>query len=387
MKSVLFTVFMVALLSSCATTRVIKENADPAIQASGQMPTKLLLDVAILPFDPNIPSTEELKESTNTQIIVPDVRRAESRYIAYHLKDTLEATGNWGAVRVMPEESPTVNLTITGKIIVSDGEKLVVQVKAEDVSGRVWLDKEYEDNASKFTYTKSAEEPFQDLYNNIADDLLAFLVNVDEEELARIHQISTLQYARALSPEAFGDYLEEDPDGHVSITKLPAESNPIMKRISRIREQEHFFIDTLDDYYASFYKDIKPSYNEWRFATYEEALKLREMEKRAHNRLLAGVTTILGALSAGPMIGMSALGGGMESIKSGLEHRKDLEIHEKSLKELTQSLGLEITSFVLEIEGRVIELTGTIDDQYEQWRTILREIYKEDVGLPIDQLE
>ncbi|MEX2326259.1 MAG: hypothetical protein WD558_00885, partial [Pseudomonadales bacterium] len=71
-------------------------------------------------------------------------------------------------------------------------------------------------------------------------------------------------------------------------------------------------------------------------------------------------------------------------IKSGMERRREAEIHEESLRELSQSLGAEITPFVLDIEGRTIELTGTADAQYQQWRRILKDIYIEETGLPVE---
>jgi hypothetical protein len=39
---------------------------------------------------------------------------------------------------------------------------------------------------------------------------------------------------------------------------------------------------------------------------------------------------------------------------------------------------------VLDIEGKTIELTGTADDQYQQWREILKEIYVEETGIPVE---
>lgn len=389
-KSLLFTVIVAGILGGCSSTKVIKANSTPAIQATGEIPANARLDIGIQPLDPNIPDEEELEDT----LIVPDVRRAESRYIAYHLKSTLELTGNWGAVRVIPEENNTVDLTVTGKVVTSDGEKLVADIKAEDSTGRVWLDKQYTDNASKFSYEEVKEDPFQDLYNDIADDLLKYRRKLSQEDLATIRQVSRLEYARSLSPEAFDEYLKETRSGRVKITKLPSENNPMMERVERIKEKEYIFVDTLDDYYGKFYHDMKPSYDEWRFATYEEALMLREMEKQATKRLLGGAALIAGGIYAsqqpeagtyaGQAASAGAVVGGIGAIKSGLNKRKSAEIHEESLKELSQSLGSEITPFVLDIEGRTIELTGTADDQYQQWREILKEIYAEETGLPVE---
>jgi len=84
---------------------------------------------------------------------------------------------------------------------------------------------------------------------------------------------------------------------------------------------------------------------------------------------------------AGDAAATGAVLGGIGAIKSGLDRRKEAEIHAESLRELSQSLGAEITPYVLDIEGKTIELTGTANDQYQQWRRILKEIYIEETGL------
>ncbi len=40
------------------------------------------------------------------------------------------------------------------------------------------------------------------------------------------------------------------------------------------------------------------------------------------------------------------------------------------------------TPYVLDIEGRTIELTGTAQEQYVEWRKLLREIYAQETSIP-----
>ena len=136
------TLLLVLHLHACTTTEVITANSKPAVQSYEQIPYELLMDVGILPLDPNLPDPEK---NEGPKAVVTDVRNAESRFIAYHLKDTLELTGNWGAVRVLPEPSEAVDLQLSGKIITSDGEILKVRMLARDSTGHIWLDKEYRD--------------------------------------------------------------------------------------------------------------------------------------------------------------------------------------------------------------------------------------------------
>ena len=110
----------------------------------------------------------------------------------------------------------------------------------------------------------------------------------------------------------------------------------IVRRIDLIRSQEELLVDTLDDYYGQFYREMKPSYDEWRYATYEEAVKLRQMKKQARGRLLGGVALIAGGLYAGSesntwagnAAAAGAVVGGIGAIKSGLDRFKQAEIHE-----------------------------------------------------------
>ena len=374
-------------LSGCSTTEYVQANVTPAKQAVEELPMHMYMDIGIIPFDPNIPTSEEELEK---QLIIPDVRRAETQFLAYHLKDTIEQTGNWGAVRVTPNPSEAVDIHLSGKIINSDGELLVVSVTATDATGKTWLTKEYKDQASKFSYEKDVrDDPFQDLYNEIANDLLAYRNELSDAEVTNIRQVSALTYAKSLSPEAFGKYIKTSGD-RKTITQLPAETDRMLTRVEQIKEREYLFVDTLDDFYGQFYREMKPSYHEWRFATYSEAIKLRQLDKKARNRMITGAALIAGGLYAGSespsyaaqAASTGAVIGGIGAIRSGLNIRKDAEIHAQSLKELSASLGSEITPFVLDIEGKTIELKGTADAQYEQWRRILKDIYVAETATP-----
>jgi len=380
----ILSIFLVLSSSvACTTTNVVTSNSKPALQSTVLIPTDELLDIGIEPLDPNIPMDLEEIEAA---LIVPDVRRAESSYIAFHLKDTLELTGNWGAVRVTPEPTNAVDLQVSGRILKSDGELLKVEISVADASGSQWYRRVYEDKASKFSYQKPIEDPFQDIYNDIANDLLAARELLNREQSLKIKTVANLKFASDLAPDAFSRYLTESKRGEFNISQLPASNDSMMQRVNRIKEQEYLFVDTLDDYYSRFHREMRPSYDEWRHATYDEAIRLREVERQARNRLVAGALLIAGGIAAGSesdtwaadAAAAGAVAGGIGAIRSGLARRKEAEIHAESLRELSQSLGTEITPYVLDIEGRTIELAGTAKEQYAQWRRLLRDIYLEE---------
>ena len=385
LKGLWFLLGLMALLTSCATTEIVTTTSEPAMVAQVPIEDALRLDVMILPFDPNLERIEAVESDIP---ISAEVRRAESRYQAYHLKETLEQTGNWGVVRVIPSPTNFQPLLVQAKILASDGENLRLFVKATDAAGSVWINKEYSDSASKYAYQSVREDPFQDIYNQVANDLLKAHQARNAPSIINIQNVARLKFAADLSPESVSNYLQTDRRGRVTVTQLPAENDLVMRRVGRLREQENLFVDTMDDYYLNFYRNVKPSYDEWRYATYDEAVRLRQMQKQARNRLLAGAALIAGGVYAGSQsetwagdaAAAGAVVGGIGAVKSGMDRYKQAEIHEQALAELTQSLGMEIEPNVLQIEGQSIELEGTLDAQYGQWRRILKEIYAADQG-------
>ena len=377
----------ISILSGCATTQVVIDNSRPATQAAEPIPFDERLDIGVLAVDSNIPADLEKIEK---ELIVPEVRRAESSYISYQLKNTLEFTGNWGAVRVTPESSKSIDLELQGKILKSDGEKLKVLMRVTDAKGKVWFERTYEDTASRFSYEKPKEDPFQDLYNDIANDLLKTREGFSREQLLEIKTVANLNFASDLAPDAFAGYLDESNQSQVKIVQLPAETDSMMRRVERIKEQEYLLVDILDDYYSRFFREMKPSYDEWRHATYDEAIRLREVQRQAKTSLLTGIGLMAIGIAAGSegnswatdAAAAGAVVGGIGAIKNGLQRRKEAEIHAESLRELSQSLGTEITPYVLDIEGRTIELTGTAQEQYAQWRKLLKKIYVQESSFP-----
>lgn len=374
------------LLAGCASTTVKSTSVTPLEYASTEVAEENLLDVGVSIFNPNI---EELLEEDDA-LTLPEIRRAEARYIPYLLAETLQRNGSWGAVRVIPNETSVVDVYVSGIIKHSDGELLQLEVTAKDVSGRTWFVRDYEGLTSKYTYNGQARverDPFQGVYNEIANDLLAYREKLPEAQLGRLRTISELRFAEIFSPEAFSGYLETDKKGNIKILRLPPENDPISVRIEQIRERDYLFIDTLQDYYASFALDMEVSYQEWRKLTYDEVIALREVKREARNQMIAGAALVLaGVVAAGSSDGSARAAGaggvlgGAYLIKEGLGTRAEAQLHVEALQELGGSLEAEIQPQVIELEDRTVTLTGTVDNQYDQWRGILRDIYTTETG-------
>jgi hypothetical protein len=277
-----------------------------------------------------------------------------------------------------------VDLQVSGRILLSDGEQLKAHIWVIDATGETWINKAYDDTASKFSYDAIKEDPFQDLYNEIANDILLARQRASAATVKNIREVSKLKFARSLSPEAFSPYLIEE-SGRVEITQLPANDDVMLQRVNNIKEREYLFVDTMDDYYGRFYTDMRDSYDEWRLATYQEAILLRQLQKQSRNRLIGGAAMVAAGIYAGTESQTYAESAASSGVVVGLDRRKSAEIHAQSLRELGQSLGGEITPYVLEIEGETIELSGTASAQYQQWRGLLKQIYTEETSLPTEQ--
>ena len=372
--------FFIWALSSCGSTQVISANSSPAVMALEPLSPEEVLDIGIITLDPNIPN--DIEES-NENLVVPDVRRAESRYIAYHLKNTLENTGNWGAVRVLPNSTESSHIEISGKILSSDGEMLRLKITAIDSKKNKWIDRIFEDRATGLGYENPTEDPFQDLYNEVANELLAFKTSLSLRDSANIKEIAKLRFARDLAPEKFDGYLVEDQNGSFRIEQLPASNDPMMIRVAQLEELDFLFIDTLDTHFNKFYRETQASYDEWRRTTFSEALRLRELQKEARRRIAAGALMIVGAIAAEGSSSAAAYTGaigGVTAIRQGLSKRVQAKNQELRLRELNEALASEITPYVLDIEGKTIQISGSAEQQFKEWKTLLKRIYADEIS-------
>jgi hypothetical protein len=72
--------------------------------------------------------------------------------------------------------------------------------------------------------------------------------------------------------------------------------------------------------------------------------------------------------------------GGIAAVLSGIKKYADARTHADALKELTLSFQSEVSPQVVEVEGHTLRLTGTAEDQYREWRKLLKQLYLEETG-------
>ncbi|MBB3047495.1 hypothetical protein FHR99_001761 [Litorivivens lipolytica] len=378
---------LAGFMSGCVNQSVKHVNATRAVHAEKEIPQAELLDVNIAVFDPGY--TEPVEEDSG---IFPQVRKAESGFIPYRLRETLQSTGHWGPVRVVPSPNTSSELMITGKIIESNGRDLELAVKAVDASGRVWLDKTYDETAASLSYSDSDPsniDPFQDLYNRIANDLLKSRKDLSSKQLRDIRTVAFLRFADDLSPDAFERYLKEK-NGQYSVRGLPADGDPNVQRVQAIRDRDYRLVDTLDQHYYLFGEQIQGPYDEWRAASYQEAKNLEKVRKEAIGRMVAGAVGVAAGIygagqasnGAEAAAAYSGVIGGGYLLKTGIDKFGEKKLHVEALKELGESLSSDLKPRVIELEGKTITLSGSAEAQYQEWRELLKKIYANETGLP-----
>ena len=372
---------------SCTSSKTIQYENVPIQRAQIELTEEQLLDVGILIFDPNLPEEDQ-------EFIFPEIRKAEARYIPYHLKATLEDTGFWGGVWVLPEKSEAMDLIVGGRIEVSNGLKVAVRIGVWDITGREWMNKVYETTVSRSAYSQQrdySQDPYQSFYNKIANDLLKIRNSLSLPELRRISEIGDLRFAAELVPGVYSDYLMQDEKDIFSAKRLPSENDEMMGRIQNVKEREFVLVDTLNEYYAKLYQDISVPYENWRKLSREEMLTYEDLKRSALKRQLLGAAAILGAIAyegnsqTSSYAKQAALYGGIEVIKSGFGMSAEAKVHKESLKELGTSFDTQAKPLIIEIEGQTLRLTGTAQEKFLEWRKLLKQIYTEETGFNISE--
>lgn len=378
---------MVFTGAQAAVDKVTTSTVQPIKTPSEPIPAEALLDVGIPPLDDGLYLTDE------DDTVFPEVRYAESIYFANQLAKTMEKSGGWGAIRVIPNTEVVTDVYITGVIHQSDGETLDLEIQVFDTSGKKWLDQRHSQVVGKYTYDrrlKISSDPFQNLFTTIANNVLAVREKMSNEQAVRLRQISELRFAREFSPEAFDEYIDEDKNGILTLERLPADSDSILERVDRIRERDHLYVDTMQDYYDTFSENMHVPYQDFRRVSYDSVVKARQLKKRANKQMIAGVAAIIagiyGRTQASSWMQLdgstaTAAAGGY-ALKQGLDTKQKAAEQTERLAEMGSSLEAVIAPQVIALEDRTVTLTGTVQAQYEQWRELLHQIYQQERSLP-----
>jgi len=327
-----------------------------ALICHAQPADKALLDVSISGFDMNLPDDSRVQQA---QQIFPAVRQAEARYLPSFLKLTLEDSGRWGAVRLLPDTDSGAEVQISASIVQSDGSTLVMALTAIDATGRVWADKTYTGTAMESVSLNQpvlGTDPFLYLYGEIADDLATVYDSLGAGDIEAIRKIATLRYAMALAPDVFASYLQQDDSGLYTLLRYPADNDPFLQRVLEIREHEYVFIDVVDEQYESFFVSIKPVYDLWR--RYRREQRASEADKV--NRESQDSDFRRGSYMA---------------LRESYNNYRWARMQDQYLAEINEGFTNEVLPTDITLEDSLYHLSGTLDEQYDEWQAILKELY------------
>jgi len=390
-KTVILLALITVLCSACTVSEVITAEKTPLDVASLNISENLLLDIGVIRFDPGIPRNNN-PEKTG---VYSELREAEARYIPYHIKTTLQSTGYWGAVRVVPSAEVYSDVLLGGTIHRSDGEYISLTVKAQDATGREWFERTYNAQTGIRSYAGNrdrTQDPYQKAFNDLANDLRAFAASLTPKEISTIRQTSELMFFADMAPSAYGEHLSTDKNGKVTLQRLPAENDPMVARLRQIRERDRLVVDTLNEHYANFYYGIALPYEGWRKKARENAIAIRQTKRTATLRALLGAAVTVGSLNidtrssdrsraytkrVAQTVGIDR---GIKTIISAWQLRKTVNIYRAEIGELSESFIAEAAPLTVRVEGETRRLTGTAEAQYESWRKLIKDIYQIETG-------
>lgn len=385
LKYVTILFLFLALPGLAAVDKITSATRIPISTPSTPFPADTLLDVGIAPLADGLELTDE------NDTVFPEVRYAETIYFSDQLAKTVENSGGWGAVRVIPNNDIVVDVYVTGKILQSDGETMDLKIEVFDTSGKKWFSEQYTQVVGKYAYDrriKNMGDPFQNLYTRIANDLLAYREKLSDKEAKDLRTLSELRFARQFAPQAFSDYVSEGKRGILKIERLPAQNDSILERVKKIRQRDYLYIDTMQDYYDNFSEQMHVAYQNFRRESYDSVVRARQLDQLGTKRIVAGIGAIIAGIygrlegdnsAVRDISTVTAASGGI-LIKSGLDKKQEAATYNESVSELGASLEAEIAPQVITLEDRTVTLTGTVSAQYQQWKELLQQIYQQERG-------
>ncbi len=347
------------------------------------------LDVIIPVFDPGLSEEAENYEKDG---IWPELRRAEANRFAYKLKQALDDSKAFGAVRVTPDETASGDLYVLGKIEESDGQDVKFRLNVVDISGKKWLNSSFshEVEASFYKNTRNAGgDAYDPVFEKAAEGIIKALQRRSASELDDLKYIANLQFGASFNDAAFAEYVDTKGK-YTKLISKPSDNDPLFERVMAIRVREQLFVDNLQQTYVAFSQNMNDSYLAWQEASFTEKQLRKEAQKKGIYKTVGGLLLIalaIAAASSGDSKNSNVLGdtaavaggiGGAILIADGFKSREEAKFHQEALNELGESINLEMSPQVISYEDESVKLTGNIQQQFEQWRAFLQRIYEQE---------
>lgn len=327
------------------------------LQAPAQAP---VMDVLVQVFDRGL-------DAAGSGSVFPSLRKAESIVLPVNLADTLRESGQWGVVRVVQDDRLVAPLMIRGRILHADGVSLALEITLLAADGETLFSRRYRDESQEGDYpVPPGRDPFEHIYHAIANDVAQAVATLSVQERSTLQRLSMMRFARSLAPDTYSRYLEKTGSGQLQLVSYPAQGDPMLRRLERLKRQDDLFVDTVDEQYHDLSERIAASYDLWRQYSRELSLYSARYEAEAGGRSRAGRRGSFGA--------MQQVYGTFRKVK----------LQEEDLRDLVDAFASESLETVVQVDDDVVRLSGSVEDRYSQWRQILGRIHALETGRDVD---
>ena len=393
-----------------------KKSLDQATVApQGQLPRLNIpnLKVAVPVLDANL---DEFADNNEAKRIWPEIRKTETIRSATKIRDALIALNQFESVVVFPNSEISADLYVLGEISRSDGEIMTIRWRLVDATGKIWIPSS---SGKKNTthrvppgwherYGGAGKDPFQNLYNDIAASVYAVLKIKAREhqrtissnrsriksgksrrmsELENIVAVREMLIASFFAPELYGDSISESNRGksnsRLTLKYVPDREDPNWVRVQSFVLRDEQFASLMNDNYDTFRQKIDVTYEEWMRDIYSISREIRLLNRRANLEKILGAAITIGALAAAYeeedtgnrdrilAVGVAGAGVLVHGFMQGHKRKTQVRI----FNELANSYHDSLKPTRLEWEGKTIELKGTANEQFTQWRELLKDLY------------
>ena len=395
---VIYSHFLVGCVANNGQNGVVK--AGPELSSTHEqkvsvaIPAGSKLDVIIPVFDPGLSENAENYEEDG---IWPELRRAEANRFAFKLKQALDDSKAFGAVRVTPDKTASGDLYVLGKIKESDGEDVKFDLTVIDISGKQWLDDSFEYEVQEGfykNYRSKGSDPYDPVFQEASNEIIEALSKQKTSKLEDLKYIADLRFGASFNEAAFMEYMNTE-DNYIKLVAKPSDNDPMLQRVSAIRVREQLFVDNLQQNYSSFSQNMEKSYLKWQEASFNEKQMRQQAQNEGVMKAIGGVLlvglAIAAAVSSGnnstsygapdPTLATAAVASGVAAawmLSSSFQSQEEAELHKDAIDELGESINIELAPRVVSYEEETVELTGNIQQQFTQWREFLKRIYEQE---------
>ncbi len=347
-----------------------------AYKAQGLLSAKEQLTVGVVAFDPGSSSVPPGSPRIATPL---EIREAEARYLAHGIGTALKATGHWDSVSVVPAATGAVDVTVEGRIVASDGVRLILDIAVKDAAGWTWINDTYGSSASPGVYRNdNGNDPFRAVFDAIARDVLTARRRLSDSDAKRLRAISTLRYADGLVPDSFKDYLLEDNHGRYRLNRLPPRDDPIMIRIEEVHGRNGELLELFDDHYARFSQALRAPYRRWRQRRFQEVMAMRRAQPGGTWLDAMAMTVGFGGLTGGRYLHQTT--GFVMPARQQADMQMALATHLGRVEAIDAAFVEQLEPVMIEVEERTRTLGRYGADQYGLWQRLIREIHGAETG-------